>query len=79
MSAGSVPMKDILVVRNGGRQYGTAECIRFRVLEHRLRKYRNEKGIRFLKRLLTGKGILCLIRERDPRGVLEADVYPLGQ
>lgn len=75
----TIQVKVTRVVRNSGHRYRIEEKIRFHLLEYRLQKYRGGRNLRFLENLLKGKGVMCLISRRDPGGVLEADVYPLGQ
>lgn len=66
------------VVRNGGHHYYSEEKVRFHTLEYRLQKRRNVKHKGFLEAILKGKGVMCLVEERNAKGYLEADVYPLG-
>ena len=74
----TIRVKVTQVVRNSGHRYRIEEKIRFHLLEYRLQKYRSGKNVRFLENLLKGKGVMCLVGERDGQGYLEADVYPLG-
>ena len=66
------------VVRNAGHHYHSEEKVRLHTLEYRLQKRRNVKHKGFLETMLKEKGVMCLVRERDAKGYLEVDVYPLG-
>ena len=66
------------IVRNISHQYDSEEKVRFRGFEYRMQKWSAIPNKRFLNAILKGKGVMCLVGERDARGYLEADVYPLG-
>lgn len=65
------------IVRNICHQYDSEEKVRFHGFEYRLQKWNTFRNIQFLEAILKGKGVMCLVGERDAQGYLEADVYPL--
>ncbi len=66
------------VVRHTGTPYHPQETVRIRSLEYRLQKWNRWTNVHFLDHMLTGKGVMCLVQERNAQGILEADVYPFG-
>jgi hypothetical protein len=66
------------IVRNITHQYDSEEKVRFHGFEFSRNKWNAIPNKRFLNAILKRKGVMCLVGERDARGYLEADVYPLG-
>jgi len=74
----TIKMEVTQIVRNNGHHYDIEEKVRFHGFEYRLQKWKAIPNKRFLEAILKGRGVMCLVGERDGQGYLEADVYPLG-
>lgn len=67
------------IVRSNNGTYRPKENVRLKTLQHELHPVRGIRNIRFIEALLKGKGVMCLVIDRDARGSIEADVYTLGK
>lgn len=66
------------VVRNQSHTYASEENVRFHLLHNDPDTYREVRTKGFIEAILVGKGVMCLVRGRNPEGTVEADVYALG-
>lgn len=66
------------VVRKNHDVYRRKETVRFKILQDRLRVWKDIRKKEFLEAMLKGRGVMCLVIGRASDGRIEADVYALG-